>query len=71
VRQAGLSGLPCADQNDHRRVQCLLHRHASTTHRHDPAAAAGQPALCAPGPGTRLIPARSRLQHRHDAVGRS
>ena len=31
----------------HLRAQCLLHRHVSPAHRHDPAAAAGQPVLSA------------------------
>ena len=49
----------------HLRSQCLLHRHVSAAHRHDPAAAAGQPVLSATRhPGHRQVPARSRLQHR-------
>ena len=49
----------------HGRPQCLLHRHASAAHRHDPAATAGQPVLSAARhAGGRQVPARSRLQHR-------
>ena len=49
----------------HLRAQCLLHRHASAAHRHDPAATPGQPVLSAARhAGARLVPARSRLQHR-------
>ena len=49
----------------HLRAQCLLHRHVSAAHRHDPAATAGQPVLpAARHPGDRQVPARSRLQHR-------
>ena len=49
----------------HRRAQRLLHRHASAAHRHDPAAAPGQPVLpAARHPGGRQVPARSRLHHR-------
>ena len=49
----------------HGRAQCLLHRHASAAHRHDPAATAGQPVLpAARHAGGRQVPARSRLQHR-------
>ena len=47
------------------RPQCLLHRHVSGAHRHDPAATAGQPVLSAARhAGARQVPARSRLQHR-------
>ena len=49
----------------HLRAQCLLHRHVSGAHRHDPAATAGQPVLpAARHAGGRQVPARSRLQHR-------
>ena len=49
----------------HLRAQCLLHRHVSAAHRHDPAAAAGQPVLSAARhAGARQVPARSRLHHR-------
>ena len=49
----------------HLRPQCLLHRHVSGAHRHDPAATAGQPVLSAARhAGARQVPARSRLQHR-------
>ena len=49
----------------HLRAQCLLHRHVSAAHRHDPAAAARQPVLpAARHAGARQVPARSRLQHR-------
>ena len=49
----------------HVRAQRLLHRHVSAAHRHDPAAAAGQPVLPATRhPGARQVPARSRLHHR-------
>ena len=46
----------------HRRAQRLLHRHASAAHRHDPAAAPGQPVLSAARhAGDRQVPARPRL----------
>ena len=49
----------------HCRAQCLLHRHASAAHRHDPPATAGQPVLSAPRHARgRQVPARPRLQHR-------
>ena len=49
----------------HLGTQCLLHRHVSAAHRHDPAATARQPVLSAARhPGARQVPARSRLQHR-------
>ena len=61
---ANLHGL-CRHAELHLRAQCLLHRHVPAAHGHDPAATAGQPLLLAAGhPGTRQIPARSRLQHR-------
>ena len=42
----------------HVRAQRLLHRHVSAAHRHDPAAAAGQPVLAAARhPGARPVPA--------------
>ena len=49
----------------HLRAQCLLHRHVSAAHRHDPAATARQPVLSAARhAGARQVPARSRLHHR-------
>ena len=54
-----------ADAELHVRAQCLLHRHVSAAHGHDPAAAARQPVLSATRhPGARQVPDRSRLHHR-------
>ena len=63
-RRRDLHGL-CRHAELHLRAQRLLHRHVSAAHRHDPAAAAGQPVLSAARhAGARQVPARSRLQHR-------
>ena len=54
-----------AEAELHLRAQCLLHRHVSAAHGHDPAATAGQPILSAARhAGARQVPARSRLHHR-------
>ena len=54
-----------ADAKLHVRPQCLLHRHVSAAHGHDPASTARQSVLfAARHSGGRQVPARSRLQHR-------
>ena len=63
-RGRDLHGL-CRHAELHLRAQCLLHRHVSAAHGHDPAAVARQPVLSAARhPGARQVPAGSRLHHR-------
>ena len=49
----------------HLRTQCVLHRHVSAAHGHDPAATARQPVVSAARhAGDGRVPPRSRLHHR-------
>ena len=63
-RRRDVHGL-CRHAELHLRAQCVLHRHVSAAHRHDPAATARQPFLSAARhSGDRQVPARSRLHDR-------